>query len=135
MIVDKSKSLHELEGYDAGDPKTKTTPMVRRCLTLHRTPLEQWNADDCRLMLGQKFSPRYLVPLALEFLNEDPLEEGFMYPGALLNSVLRLPAEFWMHEQELWYEVNSIVEQLEELRQSIEKLAPEIKNFKTLQTE
>ncbi len=131
--MDKSKSLQQLEGYDQGDPKGAPTNMVRRCLTLHRTPLEQWEAEDCRLMLGQKFSPRYLVPLALEFLAKDPLEAGHMFPGALLNSVLRLPADFWIYEQELWYEVNKIVSELEELRHSIEALAPEIKGFQTLQ--
>ena len=133
--MDKSKSLQELVGVDEGDPESAPTNMVRRCMTLHRTPLEQWNADDCRLMLGQRFSPRYLVPLALEFLSKDPLEEGHMYPGALLGSVLRLPADFWIHEQELWYEVNEIVRELEELRQSIEGLAPEIKGFQTLQAQ
>ena len=133
--MDKSKSLQELEGYDAGDPKTKTTPMVRRCLTLHRTPLEQWNAEDCRLMLGQKFSPRYLVPLALEFLSENPLEGGTMYPIALLNSVLRLPADFWLEEQELWWQINEIVTEVEIIQQSIEELTPEIEKFKSLQPE
>lgn len=130
--MDLSKSLQELEGYDAGDPKTKTTLMVRRCLTLHRTPLEQFSAEDCRLMLGQQFSPQLLVPLALEFLSENPLEGGTMYPGALLNGVLRLPADFWMEEQELWWQINEIVTEVELLKESIEELAPAIESFKTL---
>ena len=134
-MMDKSKSLHELEGYDAGDPKTKTTPMVRRCLTLHRTPLEQWNADDCRLMLGQKFSPQILVPLALEWLETNPLEEGIMYPGALLNSVLNLPAEFWLDEPELWWQGNAIVTDVEIIREAIEEMTPQIKAFQTLQVQ
>ena len=84
--MDKSKSLQELENYDQGDPKGAPTGLIKRCLELHRTPLEEWSADDCRLMLGQKFSPQFLVPLALEWLQKDPLEDGMRYPGALLRS-------------------------------------------------
>ena len=129
--MDKSKSLQELEGYDAGDPKTKTTPMVRRCLTLHRTPLEQWSAEDCRLMLGQKISPQLLVPLAIEFLQINPLEG--MVPGSLLDFVLRLPEEFWRENPEYWWMLQETLLEVEMLREEIERLLPAIDNFKTIE--
>ena len=131
--MDKSKSLQQLEAFDMGDPEGAPTNMVRRCLTLHRTPLEQWSAEDCRLMLGQGFSPQILVPLALEFLYVNSMEAGTMYDGALLDSVLRLPANFWADEPELWWQVNEIVTEIEFLKEAIEDLAPRIENFKTLE--
>ena len=130
--MDKSKSLQELEGVDEGDPETAPTNMVRKCMKLHRAPLSQWNAEDCRLMLGQRFSPQYLVPLALEFLSENPLEGGTMYPGALLNSVIRLPSSFWMENREWFGQVQEIALELESLRRSIEDLSPTIHKFQTL---
>ena len=133
--MDKSKSLQELEGYDAGNPENAPTDMIRRCLQLHRTPLNQWSAEDCRLMLGQKFSPQFLVPLALEWLGKDPLQECDFYPGDLLQNVLGLPAEFWINEQDLWWLVNEIVSEVEALRRSIEDLTPAIKTFQTLMGE
>ena len=135
MEMDKSKSLQELEGVDEGDPKSAPTNMIRRCMELHRTPLEQWSAEDCRLMLGQKFSPKFLVPMALEFLDENPPEEGTMYPGALLNSVLRLPSSFWMENQEWFGQVQEIALELESLRRSLEVLSPAIHTFQTLMVE
>ena len=128
--MDKSKSLQELEGVDEGDPEGAPTNMVRRCLELHRTPLEQWSAEDCRLMLGQKFSPQFLVPIALKFLADDPLESGEMYSGALLNNVLKVPGDFWVNHSELWWKVNEIVTEVEFQKRAIEELEPEIENFK-----
>ena len=135
MKINRAKSLQELENLDQGDPKTAPTNMVKRCLELHRTPLEQFNAEDCRLMIGQKFSPHLLVPIALEFLADDPLESGTMYTGALLASVLQLPAEFWKEHSELWWQVNEAVSDVEDLRQAIEELSPAIREFQILQTE
>ncbi len=134
-VMDKSKSLQELENDDWGEPDEAPTNMIKRCLAARRVPLGEMSAEQCRLLLGQKISPLFLVPIALEFLARDPLEESEMYPGALLNSVLNLPADFWMNQSELWYEVNQIVEELESLRQTIEDLAPQIKAFQTLQAE
>ena len=131
-MMDKSKSLQELEDVDEGDPKSAPTNMIRRCMTLHRTPLEQWNAEDCRLMLGQKFSPQILVPMALGFLGENPLEGGIMYPGALLNSLLKLPSSFWIKNPNWFGQVQEIALELESLRRSIEELSPAIHTFQTL---
>ena len=133
--MDKSKSLQQLESYDTGDPETAPTDMIRRCLELHRTPLQQWSAGDCRLMIGQNFSPQILVPLALEWLEKDPLQECGFYPGDLLQNVLELPAQFWMDNSELWWLVNEIVSDLEGLRQAIEELSPAVKQFQTLQVD
>ena len=131
--MDTSKSLQELENFDMGDPKGAPTDMIQRCLTLHRTPLNQWNAEDCRLMLGQKFNPHILVPLALRFLNENLFEGGTMIDGALIHNVLRLPTDFWIEQQDLWWQVSEIVSEVEGVQRTIEELEPEIERFKTLQ--
>ena len=132
--MDTSQSLHELVG-DAGDPKTKTTPMVRRCLTLHRTPLDQFSADDCRLMLGQKFSPQILVPIALGFLAQNPMEGGDFAPGNLLRNVLNLPADFWKAHPDLWWQLRETVLEVEMLRDEIIAMTPAIEAFQAMKVD
>ncbi len=133
-MMDTSKSLQELENYDWGEPDEASTGLVQKCVALRRVPLCQLSAENCRMLLGQQISPKFLVPLALEFLARDPLEDGgTMAPGAVLGHILRLPAQFWIDYPELWYQVNEIVAQLEQLSEAVESLAPDVKQFQTLQ--
>ena len=130
--MDTSKSLQALEGYDEGDPKGAPTPMIRRCLELHRTPLAQFSAEDCRLMIGQGFGLEFLVPLATEFLSENPfpgLVPGVLDPG-LLRFVLRLPADFWRANPEFWWMLQETVLEVEMLRDEIIAMTPVIENFR-----
>lgn len=134
--MDTSKSLQELENNEWGEPDEAPTPLVQKCLALRRVPLAQLSAENCRLLLGQQISPRYVVPLALKFLADNPLEGGgTMAPGAILGHILRLPAQFWVDHPELWWQTNEIVGELESLRQTLEELSPDIETFRTLRAE
>ena len=63
---------------------------------LRRKPLAEFTVENLRLMLGQQIAVPILLPLALNVLETDPLAEGDLYPGDLLGSVLRLPADTWV---------------------------------------
>jgi hypothetical protein len=67
----------------------------RTCHRLRRKPLNQFTAEDLRVMIGQQVSPPILVPLAVERLEADPLVEGQYYPGDLLAAVLGIDRAFW----------------------------------------
>jgi hypothetical protein len=91
---DTNKSLQELEGEDWGEP-TFNSHLVTECHRLHRVPLRDFTVEDLRIMIGQRFSLEFLIPLALERLHVEPLAEGAFYPGDLLAAVLRAGAGFW----------------------------------------
>jgi len=70
-------------------------------------------------MIGQGIGLRWLVPRALEALEQDPLSEGDLYPGDLLASVLRIPADFWSREPESRDRVEAVLEHLSDSREEV----------------
>jgi len=92
---DRSKSLQELEGKDWGEP-TYNSHLVTECHRLRRVPLRQFTAEDLRIMIGQQIGLPYLIPLALEFLRDDPFAAGNFYEGDLIAAVLRADSRFWV---------------------------------------
>ena len=85
------------------------TNMVKRCLELCKVPLDQFSFEDLRLMIGQDFSLRYLIPLAIEHLKRDIFVEGDLFPGDLLKNVLSVDTNFWINNKHLWTEVNDLI--------------------------
>lgn len=103
------KTIEALEKHDFGDPKDATTKMIRRCLELCRIPLVNFTVEDLRLMIGQNFSLRYLVPLATEHLHKDIFAEGDLYPGDLLTNVLKVDQAFWKKNKTMWREIENLI--------------------------
>lgn len=60
-------------------------------------------------MIGHRFSLDYLIPLALEILNEDLFAEGDLYKGDLLKSVLSIGTEFWDNNKNYWTDLNELI--------------------------
>lgn len=81
-------TLQDLDGQDWGDPSSDQSYLIRTCHRLRRVPLDQFDAEDLRIMIGQRLSLAVLVPLAVELLEADPLAGGDMVDGALLAAVL-----------------------------------------------
>jgi hypothetical protein len=91
---DRNRSIEELEGVDWGEP-TFESSLVATCHRLRRKPLNLFTAEDLRIMIGQKISLPYLIPLAVERLEEEPLVEARFFRGDLLAVVLRVETSFW----------------------------------------
>jgi hypothetical protein len=51
--------------------------------------------DDLRLIITQGLGLPYLVPLALDHLEENPLAEGSLYRGDLLMAVAGVDDDYW----------------------------------------
>lgn len=103
------KTIEILEKRNFGEPNEAPTNMVKRCLQLCKIPLDQFTVEDLRLMIGQEFSLRYLVPLAIENLKTDIFVEGDFFPGDLLKNVLSVDVRFWLNNINLWIEINDLI--------------------------
>ncbi|MFL0267976.1 contact-dependent growth inhibition system immunity protein [Candidatus Clostridium radicumherbarum] len=91
---DRNKSIQELEGQNWGGPNLDS-PSILTCYKLRKKAIGIFEVEDLRIMIGQKIGLDYLIPLALETLEDNIFAEGNMYSGDLLDTVLRVDNSFW----------------------------------------
>lgn len=108
-----SRTLQDLEGEDWGDGDFFPSHLVMTCHRLRRKALRDFTIEDLRIMIGQRFSLLYLLPLAIERLREDPLASGDYYDGDLLVQVLTVPATWWQAHPKWWLTLHDIIRDLE----------------------
>lgn len=106
-------TLDQLDPPAWGEPDFDSG-LVQTCHRLRRKPIGEFTVEDLRIMIGQKIGLRWLMPLALEVLERDPLAEGDFFPGDLLSSALRSPVEFWAEEPGLRSRLSAVLERLDE---------------------
>ncbi len=107
----RNKALQELEGQDWGEPPYPSH-LVTTCHALGRKPLREFTVEDLRIMIGQNIGLPYLVPLAIEQLQRDPLIQGDYFPGDLLAAVVRVKSDFWQARPRVRQAVQAIVDQV-----------------------
>ena len=98
-----------------------------RCHALREKPLADFSVENLRLMIGQQVALTHLLPLALEQLDENPLAEGDLYLGDLLNAVLGVDEEFWSKNPDLQLRVEGVLDRLEG---ALRDLAEPIERFR-----
>jgi len=116
-----SKSIESLEKDSWNLPEFESD-MVTRCYQLRKIQLKDFQIEDLRLMISQEIGLTFLIPLALERLNENILEEGDYYEGDLLKAVLTADIEYWKIEKENWSKMQII---FEDNREKLENEAAE----------
>lgn len=87
-------TLEELDGERWGEPNFNSH-VVTTCHAARRKPLRTLTPEELRLVIGQGIGLPWLVPLALNLLLEQPFRCASLYPGDLLASVVRVPANYW----------------------------------------
>jgi hypothetical protein len=103
------RSLDVLDPPAWGAAPEGSTGLVRRCHALRRKPIDGFTVEDLRQMIQQQIGLRYLVPIALQRLREDPLAEGDFYPGDLLEAILRIDGDFWQQKPDLNVELRNVI--------------------------
>ena len=120
-------TLNELDPPDWGPAPPDSTGLVMRCHALREKPLADFSVENLRLMIGQQIALPHLLPLALGQLDENPLAEGDLYRGDLLNAVLGVDEEFWSKNLDLLEDVRNVLDALEG---ALRQLAEPIERFR-----
>lgn len=120
----REKTLRELEGSAWADPDYPS-PMVQRIRALGGVPIRDFTNEDLRLVIGQQRGLRYLVPLALERLEQNPLAEGHLYRSDLLMALTHITDEFWQDRSEWRERLRSVLERALERLAAVAPYDPE----------
>jgi hypothetical protein len=105
-------TLDELEGTEWSDAQDGATFLVRRCHELRRKDVDDMTTEDLRLLIGQGIGLPWLVPIAVERLESDPLVAGDFHQGDLFASLLSVQESYWSTDTRSWlrlYEVAKLI--------------------------
>lgn len=105
----RQKSLENLEKRNWGDAAKAPTELVRRCLELSTVPIGDFLLGDLRIMIGQQCGLPFLVPIALEKLQDNLFVEADYYEGDLLSALLNIDSAFWSEYRDHWNLLNQLV--------------------------
>ena len=108
-MVDLKKSIEELENDYWGEP-THDTYIIVTCHEARQKPIESLSDEEIRCLIGQKIGLKYLLPLAIELLEEDPLICVTHFEGDLLLALLRLDARDWADNQDELKNLKKIIQ-------------------------
>ncbi|MFN0007128.1 MAG: contact-dependent growth inhibition system immunity protein [Planctomycetota bacterium] len=126
----RTRTLDELEGVTTGPP-TYGSYLVQTYHKLRTKPVGEFTTEDLRIMIGQQDGLMFLVPLALDVLEENPMAEGDFYPGDLLGSVLRADPEFWRRNADWRSRLERIVSGMSEIPEEIAGYLTEWRKWQT----
>ena len=77
-------------------------------------------------MIGQKFGLQYLIPLAIEGLQDNVFVDAELYEGDLLESVLKIDTSYWDNNENYWTQLNDLIN---ENREQLKEMGIESTNF------
>jgi hypothetical protein len=94
-LFDPSKTLEELTGLNAGDPRDAETPLVEWVMRSWKKPLCDLSDDEIGRLIVQKDGFPYILDLVWPKLENDPLFDGGYYPGDVLSNLIRCDPQVW----------------------------------------
>ncbi|MEM6261972.1 MAG: contact-dependent growth inhibition system immunity protein [Bacteroidota bacterium] len=94
--------------------------LMVECNALRKKPIKDFTIENLRQMIEQDIGLEFLIPVALEELEQNILAEGECYPGDLLCNVLRSDKNYWATHQKSWEKVCALFKANEQLLQSFE---------------
>lgn len=105
---DCNLSLEELENDYWSEPNFESH-LLTRCHSLRKIPLRQLTIEDLRILVGQKIGLNYLIPISIEYLEENPLCCGDYYDGDLLQKIISIDISFWKYHIDLTYRLSEVM--------------------------
>ncbi len=123
-------TLEQLEG-ELSNPCHLQSGLIERCVQARKKKIKDLSLEDIRTLLCQSVGLNYIVPLALSFLEDDPLCSGGLYKGDLLAALINIPDEFWRHNPDLNNRLVEIQILVKEIHQTLsEEIFPKLASFK-----
>lgn len=108
------QSLETLENQRWSAPDGASN-LVQTCHALRKKPLADFEVEDLRIMINQNLGLKYLMPLAIQTLQQNILAEGHFYPCDLLQAVLSSEKLYWEKEPANWNSVCTLFRQQQAL--------------------
>ncbi len=94
------------------------------CYELRKKPISQYSVKNLRILIGQRIGLNYLIPLAIEQLEDNALSSGDLYDGDLLESVVSIGNNFWLANPELKNDLERILQHwVNHLTSALQKLS------------
>ena len=118
--MDNSKTLEVLEDDIWGAPEFNSL-LVTTCHKLRKIPLKDLTPDNLRMLIGQEIGLIYLIPLALDLLENNLLVSGDMYDGDLLCAVTSVGSGFWDSHEDLKYRAFELIHDMESALETLHK--------------
>lgn len=109
---DLDRTLTQLENHDWGPP-TYDSHLVIECHRLRNVALRELGIEDLGTLIGQDIGLKYVVPIAIDKLQENPWTDGDIYPGCLLKRVVGLPASYWSENPEMIPRFQHVLDEVE----------------------
>ena len=106
--IDCNLSLEELERAVWPEPEYQSH-LVKTCHALRKIPLQELTVEHIRMLLAQKIGLEYLLPMAIECLEENPWCSGNFYDGDLLGAVLHIDVAFWREHSDMLYRLSDVM--------------------------
>jgi CDI immunity proteins len=122
----RQQSIETLENHYWGDAATAPTNLVKRCIELTKVSVDNFTPGDLRVMIGQNFGLQYLIPLAIEKLQDNIFIYAELYEGDLLENVLKIDTSFWDNNENFWTQLNELIK---DKRQEIREMEISSVNF------
>lgn len=93
-----NQSIEELENCIWGEAELDTY-VIQTTLVARKKAISQLTHEEIRVLISQKVGLKYVLPIAVAILNNNPLEEVRHYEGDLLSVCLKLSFEDWSDNQ------------------------------------
>lgn len=105
----RQKSIENLEKDFWGKAPKNATPLVEKVHRLRTIQIEKLEPKDVRLLIGQRVGLKVLIPIALDILRHDLFVETDFYNGDLLQTMMQVDNEFWIHNKDLKVQLDDLL--------------------------
>lgn len=99
------------------EPDRQDYPLPTWYRSICHKPLSNLGVEDICRACRQRIHPEYIVPLAIQMLQSDPIA-GEMYEGELLMSLANIPGEYWLSHSDDRNKVDVILTEADALKEA-----------------
>ena len=118
-MIDLNLSLEGAENDIWGKPSFNSSVVIN-CRNARKIPMKDLTPENLRLLIGQKISLKYVIPLAIEMLEENIFCAGNFGTCDLLIQILKTDCGFWNENEELYYRMNEIMSEVSSAKENLE---------------